>query len=81
MTNTLEKEEFNDLCIQLMGYKPFDLDLLYDRLFNPYENMNHLTDVFDKVIKDLPSTESRLIVHHPYGIRYAMSAFIINLQK
>jgi len=72
----MDKDEFNQLCIDIMGYKPFDLDLLYDRLYNPYDDLNHMQDVFDKVLKDSPIAYYRLDVHLPYGIKFAMREVI-----
>ena len=76
MTDQIAKDEFNQLCIRIMGYKPFDLDLLYDRNYNPYDDLNHMQDVFDKIVNDSPVAFIKLDVHPPYGIKFAMRDFI-----
>lgn len=73
----LAKEEFNNLCIRIMGYKDFDLDLLYDRDFNPYDNLNHMEDVFNKLLEDKTSVSTNLLIDNELGIKYAMRNFIL----
>ncbi len=71
----MNKDEFNKLCARIMGYKDFDLDLLYDRNYNPHNDLNHMEDVFNKVMADANLSMNLLDVSK-YGIRFAMRQFI-----
>ena len=72
------KDKFNKYCADVMGYKPSDLDLLYDRDYNPYDDLNHVSDVVEELLERYAPKRSICGAIRRKGVKQAFRDFIIS---
>ena len=71
-------DEFNKRCAEIMGYKDFDLDLLYDRNYDPYNDLNHMSDVVETLLEQYAPKRSICGSIRRKGVKEAFRDFIIS---
>ena len=72
------KNEFNKYCADTLGYKDFDLDLLYDRNFNPYDDLNHMSDVVEELLERHAPKRSISGAIRRKGVKTAFRDYVIS---
>lgn len=72
------KSEFNKYCADTLGYKDSDLDLLYDRDYNPYDDLNHMSDVVEKLLDEHAPKRSISGAIRRKGIKQTFRDFIVD---
>ena len=70
--------EFNKYCADVLGYTDFDLDLFYDRLYDPYNNLNHITDAVETLLEQHAPKGSIGGAIRRHGVKQAFRNFIIS---